>query len=65
MRILAASGEGRGDGFLQVNRLLASNPDKGASLRAMQSLAAPYPALAQARFAVATARPTRSRTTSH
>ncbi len=53
MRILAASGEGRGDGFLQVNRLLASNPDKGASLRAMQSLAAPYPALAQARFAVA------------
>ena len=53
MRILAASGEGRGDGFLQVNRLLANNPDKGASLRAMQSLAAPYPTLAQARFAVA------------
>ncbi|MDQ1345801.1 MAG: hypothetical protein QG586_1332 [Pseudomonadota bacterium] len=52
-RILAASGEGRGDGFLQVNRLLANNPDKAASLRAMQSLAEPYPNLAQARFAVA------------
>jgi tetratricopeptide (TPR) repeat protein len=52
-RILATSGEGRGDGFLQINRLLANNPDKGASLRAMQSLAAPYPTLAQARFAVA------------
>jgi tetratricopeptide (TPR) repeat protein len=52
-RILAASGEGRGDGFLQVNRLLANNPDKAASLRAMQSLAEPYPDLAQARFAVA------------
>ena len=51
-RILAASGEGRGDGFLQVNRLLANNPDKAASLRAMQSLAEPYPTLAQARFAV-------------
>jgi len=52
-RILAASGEGRGDGFLQVNRLLANNPDKEASLRAMQGLAEPYPTLAQARFAVA------------
>jgi tetratricopeptide (TPR) repeat protein len=52
-RILAASGESRGDGFLQINRLLANNPDKGASLRAMQSLAAPYPALAEARFVVA------------
>jgi tetratricopeptide (TPR) repeat protein len=52
-RILAASGEGRGDGFIQVNRLLANNPDKAASLRAMQSLAEPYPNLAQARFAVA------------
>jgi len=52
-RILAASGEGRGDGFLQINRLLANNPDKAASLRAMQSLAVPYPTLAQARFAVA------------
>ena len=52
-RLLAASGEGRGDGFLQVNRLLANNPDKEASLRAMQGLAEPYPTLAQARFAVA------------
>jgi tetratricopeptide (TPR) repeat protein len=54
-RILAASGENRGDGFMQLNRLLGSNPDKGASLSAIQSLAEPYPALAQARFAVAAA----------
>jgi tetratricopeptide (TPR) repeat protein len=52
-RILAASGENRGDGFMQLNRLLANNPDKGASLRAMQALAEPYPALPQAHFAVA------------
>jgi tetratricopeptide (TPR) repeat protein len=54
-RILAASGENRGDGFMQLNRLLGNNPDKGASLSAIQSLAEPYPALAQARFAVAAA----------
>jgi tetratricopeptide (TPR) repeat protein len=54
-RILAASGENRGDGFMQLNRLLGNNPDKGASLKAIQSLAAPYPDLAQARFAVAAA----------
>jgi tetratricopeptide (TPR) repeat protein len=54
-RILAASGDNRGDGFMQLNRLLGSNPDKGASLEAIQSLAAPYPDLAQARFAVAAA----------
>lgn len=54
-RILALSADNRGDGFMQLNRLLANNPDKGASLRAIQSLADPYPALAQARFAVAAA----------
>jgi tetratricopeptide (TPR) repeat protein len=54
-RILEASGENRGDGFMQLNRLLANNPDKGASLRAMQALAEPYPALPQAHFAVAAA----------
>jgi tetratricopeptide (TPR) repeat protein len=54
-RILALSGDNRGDGFMQLNRLLANNPDKGASLRAIQGLAEPYPSLAQARFAVAAA----------
>src|SRR5512134_425454 len=49
-RILALSGDNRGDGFMQLNRLLANNPDKGASLKAIQSLAEPYPSLAQARF---------------
>jgi tetratricopeptide (TPR) repeat protein len=54
-RILALSGANRGDGFMQLNRLLANNPDKGASLRAIRGLAEPYPTLAQARFAVAAA----------
>lgn len=54
-RILALSGDNRGDGFMQLNRLLSGNPDKAASLRAIQSLAGPYPALPQARFAVAAA----------
>jgi tetratricopeptide (TPR) repeat protein len=54
-RILALSGENRGDGFMQLNRLLANNPDKGASLRAIRGLAEPYSTLAQARFAVGAA----------
>jgi tetratricopeptide (TPR) repeat protein len=40
---------------MQLNRLLGNNPDKGASLSAIRSLAEPYPTLAQARFAVAAA----------
>ena len=54
-RILAASTQNRGDGFMQLNRLLANNPDKGVTLRVVQDLAAPYQDLAQARFAIAAA----------
>jgi tetratricopeptide (TPR) repeat protein len=54
-RILAVSGENRGDGFMQLNRLLANNPDKALTLRVIQDLAEPYPGLAQAHFAVASA----------
>ncbi len=54
-KILAAEGEGLGDGFLQLNRLLANNPDKNANLKLIQNLAQQYPRLAQAHFAVAQA----------
>lgn len=41
--------------FLQLNRLLGANPDATANLRLVQRLAARYPQLAQAHFAVAQA----------
>jgi len=54
-RVIAANAESRADTFLQLNRLLANSQDKQALLALVQRLAAPYPALAQARFAVAQA----------
>jgi tetratricopeptide (TPR) repeat protein len=54
-RILAVSAQNRGDGFMQLNRLLANNPDKAVTLRVVQDLAEPYGDLAQARFAIAAA----------
>jgi tetratricopeptide (TPR) repeat protein len=54
-QILAVQSANRGDGFLQLNGMLANNPDKAANLRVVQQLAQPYPELAQARFAVAQA----------
>jgi len=54
-KILAAEGSSRGDGFMQLNRLLANNPDKAANLKLIQGLAAQYPGLPQAHFAVAQA----------
>jgi tetratricopeptide (TPR) repeat protein len=54
-RILAVQSANRGDGFLQLNGLLANSPDKAANLRVVQRLAQSYPELAQARFAVAQA----------
>jgi tetratricopeptide (TPR) repeat protein len=54
-RILALSTQNRGDGFMQLNRLLASNPDKGLTLRVVQDLAQPYQDLPQAHFAIASA----------
>ena len=41
--------------FMQVNRLLAADPDKSASLRLVRKLAAGYPDLPNAHFAVAQA----------
>ena len=40
---------------MQLNRLLAGNPDKAANLRVVRNLAAKYPQLPQAHFAVAQA----------
>lgn len=54
-RILDAEGANRGDGFLQLNRLLANNPDKAANLKLIRGLSAQYPKLPQAHFAVAQA----------
>jgi len=48
-------GDPSGDGFLQLNRLLANNQDKALTLDLMQRLAQPYSKLPQAHFAVAQA----------
>ena len=42
-------------GFLQINRLLAGNPDKAANLRVVRRLAAKHPKLPQAHLAIAQA----------
>ncbi|HYG54410.1 MAG TPA: tetratricopeptide repeat protein [Burkholderiales bacterium] len=54
-KLLAADGVNVPNGFLQLNRLLAGNPDKAANLRVVRSLAAKHPTLAQAHIAVAQA----------
>ncbi len=57
-RVLAdaiAAGQSPGDIFLQLNRLLAHEPDRGATFRLVSSLAEPYPTLPEAQFAVALA----------
>jgi len=55
VKLLAADGVNVENGFLQINRLLAGNPDKAANLRVVRNLAARHPQLAQAQFAVAQA----------
>ena len=54
-KLLTAEGVNRENGFMQLNRLLAGNPDKAANLRVVRSLAAKHPQLPQAHFAVAQA----------
>jgi Flp pilus assembly protein TadD len=54
-KLLAAEGVNVENGFLQMNRLLAGNPDKKSNLRVVRKLAARYPELAQAHFAIAQA----------
>ncbi|MGB8433435.1 MAG: tetratricopeptide repeat protein [Burkholderiales bacterium] len=54
-RILAVNESTRADAFMQLNRLLANHADKAAALAIVQRLAASYPELAQAHFAIAQA----------
>jgi tetratricopeptide (TPR) repeat protein len=54
-KLLASGGVNLENGFMQLNRLLAGNPDKAANLRVVRKLAARHPQLAQAHFAIAQA----------
>jgi tetratricopeptide (TPR) repeat protein len=54
-KLLAADGVNLENGYMQLNRLLAGNPDKASNLRVVRKLAATHPELAQAHFAVAQA----------
>jgi tetratricopeptide (TPR) repeat protein len=54
-KLLSSEGVSRENGFMQMNRLLAGNPDKAANLRVIRSLAAKHAQLPQAHFAVAQA----------
>ncbi len=54
-RLLASDGGAAANGFMQLGRLLASNPEKQVNLRVVRSLAAKYPDLPQAHLAVAQA----------
>jgi len=51
----AAAGPRLGEAFLELNRALASEPDKAATLKLVLALAQPYPNNAEAQFAVALA----------
>ena len=54
-KVLAAPGMAPENGFMQLGRLLSASPDKAANLRVVRSLAARYPQVPQAHFAVAQA----------
>jgi tetratricopeptide (TPR) repeat protein len=51
--LLVSGGRSPAEGFMQLGRILGGNPDKAATLRTVQELAQPYPALPEAKFAVA------------
>src|SRR5206468_454103 len=54
-KLLASDGVNLENGFMQLSRLLAGNPDKSANLRVVRQLAAKHPKLAPAQFAIAQA----------
>ena len=54
-KLLSAEGVSMERGFLQLNRLLAGNPDKAANLRVVRSLAGKHAALPEAQVALAQA----------
>src|SRR5262249_36843786 len=51
----AKDGARLGEAFLELNRALASEPDKAATLKLVHSLAQPYPTNADAQFPIALA----------
>jgi len=53
--LLAKDGPAAANGFMQLQRLLAGNPDKQANQRLVRALAAKFPELPQARLALAQA----------
>lgn len=54
-KLLSSPGVNLESGFLQINRLLAGNPDKAANLRVVRKLAARHAQLPQAHYAIAQA----------
>src|SRR5258708_3953311 len=54
-KLLTLEGGSLENGFMQLGRLMSGNPDKAQNLRVVRRLAAPYPQLPQAHFAVAQA----------
>jgi tetratricopeptide (TPR) repeat protein len=54
-KLLGSDGVNLENGFMQLNRLLAANPDKAANLRVVRQLVSKHPQLAQAHFALAQA----------
>jgi tetratricopeptide (TPR) repeat protein len=54
-KLLTVQGGNPADGFLQLSRTVGSVQDKAGAQRLLQNLAADYPKLAQARYAVAQA----------
>jgi len=54
-KLLDRDGDAAANGFLQLGRLLAGNPDKRANLRVVRALAARHPELPQAQLAIAQA----------
>ncbi|MDH4093576.1 MAG: tetratricopeptide repeat protein [Betaproteobacteria bacterium] len=54
-KLLARDGDAAANGFMQLGRLLAGNPDKQTNLRMVRTLAERHPDLPQARLAVAQA----------
>jgi len=54
-KLLTSEGVSLENGFMQLNRLVAANPDKTANARLVNKLAAKYPKLPPAHFAVAQA----------
>ena len=51
-KLLATEGNAAANGFMQLARLLAGNPDAAVNLRVVRKLAERYPDLPQAHFAV-------------